>query len=198
MLQMNDYKVIFAVVGILGIIIIASPIFGIFFSYPRGEDFTEFWILDQERKVGNFPFDISANEINTIYLGVGNRMEDTKLYYIDIKIRNQADSAPDSLGGTPSDLDPLFSYRVFLQKNEIWEEEIVFSIDFSSSENECVISKFVINGFVFDLNKVVLKDNENQGFFCQLFFELWIYDPASHAPQYSNQFVGIWMSLTSS
>jgi hypothetical protein len=48
------------------------------------------------------------------------------------------------------------------------------------------------------VNKSVAWDATNNGYYCQIFFELWIYDAVSSGFQYHDRFVGLWLNLTAS
>jgi len=55
-----------------------------------------------------------------------------------------------------------------------------------------------INGDVFSLDKEALWDQDNNGFYYQLFIELWIYNAALNGFEFNNRFVGLHLNMTGS
>jgi len=180
----------------LGLIIL-SPTLAIVIRLPGGERFSELWILGPDHLIKDYPFNVSANEAYKFYLGISNHINALEYYRVYVKFRNQTEPLPDALNGTPSALDPLFEYSVFLSDNESWEKEILFSFaDVSFQGNACKISKIVIDGYVLNIDKIAMWNAEKHGFYCQIFFELWFYDDTSLNFRYHNRFVWIWLNMT--
>ena len=44
MLKLGDFRAIFFVVGFVGVLLFASPSFGLFLHLPQGEKFSELWL----------------------------------------------------------------------------------------------------------------------------------------------------------
>jgi len=180
---------------ILGFIILSPSLFT-FFSLPEGERFSELWLLGSNQLIESGVIEISEKESSSIYLGVFNHMRDLEFYKIHVKFRNQFESLPDSVTGLPSPLEPVFEYYFFLSNNETWEEEFRFSFEeFLSEDNILRLSSISINEKNMELDKTVIWDEENQGFYCQFFFELWIYDSAISDFQFHNRYVSVWINL---
>ncbi len=53
-----------------------------------------------------------------------------------------------------------------------------------------------VNGITFEVNSTSLWDSDGEGFFYQLFFELWMYDAEAKTLKYDNRFVGLWLNVT--
>jgi hypothetical protein len=144
----------------------------------------------------DYPFNISAGALYPIYLGVVNHMVGLEYYAIHVKFRNQSESSPDSLLGTASDLASIFEYRFFLGNNQTWEKEVVFSLNgVSSSGNVSRVSKVSVDGYSMDIEKTTLWDEEEGGFYFQIFFELWIYNSSISDFQFHQRFVGLWLNI---
>jgi len=197
-MSIEDLKLLYTIgCTALGLIIL-SPTLAIVIRLPAGERFSELWILGPEHLAENYPFNIVENHVYNIILGVANHMGSTKHYVVYAKVRNQTEPLPNSVNGMPSDLDPVYEYRVFLRDSEVWEREISFSLNEFTFENDsCRISKLVLDGNPIYIDKVAFWDAENEGFYFQLFFELWIYDSSAMGFQYHNRFVGLWLNTTS-
>jgi len=185
----------FSCVG-LGLIIL-SPTLAVVIKLPSGERFSELWILGPSHMAEDYPFNVSANKLYKVYLGIGNHMGGLEYYRVYVKFRNQTDPLPVTVNGVPSDLEPLLEYRVFLKHSEDWEREIRFSFDFDIEGNICRVSKLVIDGYALDVDKVTGWDEEEGGFHFQLFFELWLYNASVPSFRFDDRFVWIWLNMTS-
>jgi len=53
-----------------------------------------------------------------------------------------------------------------------------------------------MNDDVFSVDKLAPWDGKNNGYYYQLFVELWIYMVESDGFEYHNRFVGIWLNMT--
>jgi len=196
-MNFGDFK-LFYILSYLGLgLIILSPTLAIVIKLPGGERFSELWLLGPSHMAEDYPFNVLENEVYKVYLGIGNRMGDLGYFKVYVKFRNQTESLPDAFNGTPSALGSLLEYCVFLSDSETWEKEISFSFEEVSFEgNVCKISKLVINGYVLNIDKAAVWDEENHGFYCQLFFESWLYNTTVSTFRFQNRFVGIWLNMT--
>ncbi|MGB9959767.1 MAG: DUF1616 domain-containing protein [Candidatus Bathyarchaeales archaeon] len=197
MLKIEDYKSVFVVAGLVGVLFFASPAIGAFVRLPEGEKFSELWILGPGHVIENYPFNVMVGESYTVYVGVGNHMGASAYYLLCFKLRNQTEPLPNSTAGTPSPLLPLFAYSVFVEDGKTWEQPLTFSLNSVSFEgNRCLIHNLTINGVAFDVGKSVLWDSENNGYFYQLLIELWIYNASSRDFYFHNRFVYFWLNVT--
>jgi len=180
---------------VLGLIVL-SPTLVMVITLPGGERFSELWILGPGHMAEDYPFDVRAGESYSVYVGVGNHMGSSSYYVVYVKFRNQSEALPNATAGTPSPLSPLYKYRVFLEDGESWEGPLNFS--FSGvllSGNQYLVERLRINGVVFTVDKLASWDGENNGYFYQLFIELWIYSADLDEFQFHNRFVGVWLNM---
>ena len=176
-----------------------SPTLAGYVSLPHGEAFSEMWVLGANRLAEGYPFNVTADQVYKVYLGVANHMGVSEYYRVYVKLRNLTDSIPDSLSGMPSSLDPLGEYRVLLDEDGVWEREVDFSFEGVSFDgNLSKISRFVLGDYSFSVDKTVVWDEGNGGFYCQLIFELWRYNVTRSGFQFHDRFVGIWLNVTQS
>lgn len=194
------YWVIVAVLALL----VASPFLNRVLVYPRTEFFTELWILDADRKVENYPFNVTRNENYTIYVGIGNRLGYCAYYLVQVKFRNQTQPAPTSFGPienrAPSSLTSLFNITAFVADEQVWEQPLTFSFDYNYNESLSRIEFFGLR-----LNDVWLNmtdyaiywDSEKSEFQGFMFFELWIYNSNKNLFQYHGRFVSLRLNMTS-
>lgn len=197
MSKIEDYKHIFAVAGLTGILLLASPAFSIFLRLPDGEKFSELWILGPEHMMENYPFKVRFGENYSVYIGVGNHVDSSAYYLVYVKLRNQTEPLPNVTAETPSPLLPIFVYSIFLENGGTWEQLLNFSFqDVSFNGDRCLVGNLMVNGVTVNVDKYALWDSENNGYFYQLFLELWIYDAASRNFRFHNRFVGLWLNVT--
>lgn len=194
------------VVGVLALLV-ASPVLSRLLVYPRTEFFTELWILDANHRTADYPSNITRNQNYNLYLGVGNRLGHCAYYVVQVKFRSQSQPAPTSFGPiedrVPSSLSSLFTITAFVADKGVWELPLDFSFDYGyrPGDNETLsrveFNNLVLNDVVLDLEGYTIDwDSEKRGFFGNLFYELWIYDVASHVFQYHGRSVGIWLNMT--
>ena len=198
MLKIEDYKVVFASVGLIGVLLFASPTLGLVLRLPGGERFSELWVLGPGHMAEDYPFNVGADVNYLVYVGVGNHMGCSAYYVVYVKFRNQTESLPNATAGTPSPLPPLFEFRIFVEDGKSWEAPLRFLFsNVSFSENRSFVGGLMINGVTFNVDKVASWDVENNGYYFQLFMELWIYNVEFQAFEFHNRFVGLWLNMTS-
>jgi uncharacterized membrane protein len=202
-MNLQEYEVLFIVVISILALLVASPVLQRLLVYPQTEVFTEMWLLGPEHKAENYPFNITIGENYHVFLGIANHLEQCTYYLIQLKFRNQTQSAADSFNRTPSTLLPLYSITVFVADKEKLEIPISFSFNYvQNSYNETLLQvRFLgmtFNDAVLNLNGyTAVWDAERSGFFGNLFFELWIYNSTVGALQYHERFTGLWLNMTS-
>jgi hypothetical protein len=143
-----------------------------------------------------YPFGVGENESYLVYLGVRDDLGSSAYYVVYVKFRNQTQPLPNATAGLPSPLPPLYEYRVFLQDGQSWEQPLTFSFsNVVAAQNRSVVGDLTVNGVTLGVNSSEVWDDENKGYFYELFMELWIYDVASDAFQFHNRFVGMWLNV---
>jgi len=190
--NLEDYRVVFAVSGLILILVSSAPTLSLVLPFSGGECFSELWILGPNHMAEDYPFNVVNNTVYNVFLGIGNHMGSSAYYMVYVKFRNQSEPLPNATAGTHSPLNATAEYRIFLQGGESWEAPLTFSF----LGNQSLIQSLIVNNVEFAVNKTALWDGENNGYYYQLFLELWIYDAESDAFQYHNRFVGIWLNMT--
>jgi hypothetical protein len=197
MMKLEDYKVVFAAVGLVGVLLFATPALGLVVHLPSGEKFSELWVLGSGQLAEDYPFNVRENESYLVYLGVNNSLSSSAYYEVIVKFRNESEPLPNETTGVPSSLPPLYEYRVFLQDGQSWEQPLNFSFSqVSAAQNQSVVGGLTVNGVTLSVDKHAVWDDEGSGYFYELFMELWIYNVASDAFQFHDRFVGLWLNMT--
>jgi len=198
-LKLNDYKAVFTVAGLTGVLLCAFPSLAMIFQMPTGETFSELWILGPDHMAEGYPFNVKSDEPYRVFLGVSNHMRVLSHYVAYVKFRNQREPLPNSTAATPSPLPPLYEYHVTLQDGESCEEPLTFSFsNVTWSENQCLVRALVVNGVIFTVDKSASWDADETGCYYQLFIELWIYDVGAEVLRFDNRFVSLRLNMTSS
>jgi hypothetical protein len=194
--NLENAKIVYVVVCVfLGFIILAPTLFA-FAPIPQGEKFSELWFLGPNRMIVTGTLDVLIGKSYLVYLGIGNHMGGLEYYTVYVKLRNQSEAFQEAAIKSPSSLEPIFEYRLFLGNNETWEKDFVFSFeDVSFDENLARITMLSIDGDDVSADAIITKDETDSRFYCQILFELWIYNSTISALQYHDRFVGFWINL---
>ena len=199
MLSLNDFRTLFVVSGLVGVLVLSSPAWSIFIPPRPSERFSELYVLGPNRMAEDYPFNVKENETYTVYLGVGNHMGSSAYYVLYVKFRNQTEPLPNSTAEAPSPLPPLYEYRVAIPDGGVWEAPLTFSFPrVSRFEDKCLVEAITINGVTFNVDRMTVWDVNASGYYYQLFVELWIYDQGDGAFKFHNRFVGLWLNATAS
>ena len=198
-MRFEDYKLIFIVVGLIGVLLISSATFGEFFYPSGGEQFSELYLLGPGHTVENYPFNVATGQNYSVYVDVINNMRSSTYMVLYVKMRNLTEQSPNVTMATPSSLPPLYEFRFVVQDNQTWESRLTFSIsDVSINNNQSSIKQLTINDNTINVDKTEIWNANATMYYYQLFLELWIYDAQLHSFEYSNRFVSLELNLTRS
>ncbi len=184
-------------VGVL-ILLIAAPALSLNVGSPNeDEHFSEFWIFGSNHLAEDYPFIVRVNESYNVFIGVGNHLGASSDYLVYVKFRNKTQSLPSAISNEPSLLPPLYELNASVDDSRSWESQVTFRILEVMNDNDSMrIGRISINDAVFVVNASALWDSEYNGFYYQLFFELWRYDTNSQNFQFQDRSVGIWLNIT--
>jgi uncharacterized membrane protein len=196
-MNLQDYKLVFASVALIGVLLIATPALGAVIRLPNGDQFSELYLLGPGHMAENYPFSIATGQNYSIYLGVGNHLGSSAYYVLYVKLGNQTDPLPNATLKTPSSLQPLHEYRFSIQDNANWESLFIFSVSSASiSGNNSQINTLQINGNTFNVDKPAMWDSNRTIFKYQFLFELWIYSSQNNGILYNDRFLNLNLNLT--
>ena len=198
-MNLEEYKSVFAVMVLGLILVVAFPTVSMVLPFPKGgERFSELWLLGPGHMAEGYPFNVRSGEMQgPIYVGVGNHMGSSEYYVVYVKFRNQTQPLPNATVSEPSPLPPLYEFQFFLADGETWETPVSFVVeDVEFEGNSSFVTEISINDHVFPVNFFSSWDSEQNGFYYQLFFELWLYSRDLQSFRFHDRFVGIWLNMT--
>jgi hypothetical protein len=187
-------------VGIVSLLV-ASPALSRLLVWPRTEFFTELWILGKNH-MAEYPYNISNHTGYSVFLGIGNQLGYCAYYSVEVKFRNQTQSAPSSFGPienrTPSSLPSLFNISAFVADQGTWELPLTFSFDwYNETSSKINFQSLMLNGVSCDLSGYESAWNASKSeFYGNLFFETWIYERTIDNFQYHSRFVSLRLNMS--
>jgi hypothetical protein len=192
----------FAVVAVVALLV-ASPVLSKLLVYPRTEFFSEMWILGSNHTAEGYPYNISKGANYDVFLGIGNQLGYCAYYVVEVKFRNETQSAPASFGPVdgrnPSSLPSLFNISAFVADGQNWELPVSFSFDYGVSLDKAsvVFHNLTLNNQVLSLEGYITSWNATRSaFYGNLVFELWIYDAQATALSYHGRYVDLKLNMT--
>ena len=130
-MNLSQYKALFVVVVAVLALLVASPALQRVLVYPQTEFFTELSLLGPAHTAQNYPSNIIQNQNYSVFLEVTNQLGACAYYQVEVKFRNETQSAPDSLGGTSSSLPSLYNLTAFVANQESFEIPVNFALGYS-------------------------------------------------------------------
>lgn len=197
-MDLKSYRNLFIVVTLILTLIAASPVIAIVVPFQDGsEGFSEFWLLGPDHIAKNYPFNVSSGEVHKIFVGLVNQMGSSEYYMVHVKFRNSTQFLLELNSSKPSSLAALYEFRFFVENENVWELPVNFGFQDVSIRGDVVtVGNVIVNGKVFPASASTGWDSKTNGFYFQLFFELWRYDVISQAFKFDDRVIGIWINMT--
>ncbi len=195
----RQYKVLIIVVIASIALFLASPaLTKLLATTAQTEQFTEFSLLGPNHDTKTYPFSIKSGSGFKLYLNIENHLGTVGNYLIQVKFRDQAQSAPNSFNKTSSSLPSLWDIKAVVNNQENLEIPITVALIYSgTAESSVTLTSIVINGYSVDgRSTAVYWDSGGKGFFGNLFFELWLFNNTTNSYEYNQRYVGLWLDLT--
>jgi hypothetical protein len=201
LMRLQEHRLHFIIVIGIVALLVASPALSRLLVYPRTESFTEMWLLGPTHKAEGYPSTVSLGKNYSVFLGIGNHLGYCAYYMVQVKFRNQTQSAPNSVNHASSSLPSIFSIPVFVADQGTWELPLNFSFNYKYKESLTQIELYnmnmTLNGVKLRMSNYTLAWNwENNGYLANLFFELWIYNAMTGSFQYHERSVGFWFKIS--
>jgi uncharacterized membrane protein len=196
-MKLGDYKLIFVAVGLIGVLLIASPAIAGAIRLPGGEQFSELYLLGPNQMAQNYPYNIAVGQNYSVYVNVANQLGSSAYYVLYVKFGNATDQLPNNTLGTPSPLQPLYEYRFSIPDGMNWQSLLDFSVSNATIQgNNSQINTLQVNDVTFSVDKPALWNSNSTTFTYRLFFELWLYNTQTESSDFNNRFVTLQLNLT--
>lgn len=193
---LQQYKTLILVITTALSLLIASPSIQQLLVYPQTDNLTEFYLFGANHNAV-YPSNVTADETNRLYLEITNHMGSCQSYQIEIKFRNQTQSAPNSFNHTSSTIEPLATLTVLVAENGT--EEIPLDLSFQyvvSAPLQLKVQNVTVNGYGLEVNSTTIAwDIPKAGFYGNLIFELWIYNSTTSSYQYHERYLSLWLKM---
>ena len=138
-----------------------------------------------------------SNGNYSVFLDIANHLGSCTYYVVEVKFRNETQSAPDPLNFTHSSLPSLYNSTVFVANGEAWELPITFGFSYNETSLKVNFDSLTFNGVNINLNGLSSDwDPQANVFYGNLFFELWVYNSAINTFQYNERFVSMVLNMT--
>jgi uncharacterized membrane protein len=194
------YKNWFIVGSLILILLAVAPTLTLLVPLPNNsEAFSELWLLGPKHRAEGYPFNVTRLSSYDVFLGIGNHLGHAAYYLVEVKFRNQTQSAPNSFNHTASSLSSLFNITAFVADQGTWELPLSFSFNYKYNVtlSQVKLYSMTLNDISLDIgNCIVTWDSNGKGFFGYLFFELWIYTGTTDQFQYHERFLSLRLNMT--
>ena len=179
-------------------LVAAAPAIQNIVKLPQPEPLTEFSVFGSYHNA-TYPTNITANQNYQLYFGVNNELGVVAYYQIQVKFRTEKQSAPDSFNHTNSEIPALGSVSLFAANQQTVEVPVDISFQYNLdpyNTSQMNLQSVTVNGAKLKTNdEVVFFDTARNGFFGNIFFELWIYNGTSNTFQYHERYLSLWLQF---
>lgn len=191
-MKLEDYKVVFVVMGLAGVLLLASPALSLILRFQTEEKFSELWVLGPEHMASDYPHNVRAGENYTVYVDVGDHLGESAYYLVQVKLRNVSEALPS--GSVPSPVAAAGRMRAFVADDGTWEGGVSFGFDGVAFEgNQCRVGAFRVNGVAYQVDELVDLNGTEYAF--QVFWELWLYNHSESTFDYHGRYVALWLNM---
>jgi uncharacterized membrane protein len=196
-MRLENIRIIFISIGLIGVLLFASPTISLLVKPPASQEFSELYVLGPNLTLANIPFNIKADVNYSVNIGVVNHLGSSCYYTSFVKLADETQSLPSSILGTPSSLPALYEYKSFIRDGVTWEAPLTFRVNqLTFNGNTSHLSNININGIEFPVNQTSVWNADKTGYYYTLFVELWIFNSTSLTLQYHNRFVSLILNMT--
>ncbi|MDG6223220.1 MAG: hypothetical protein QCH99_08170 [Candidatus Bathyarchaeota archaeon] len=195
-MKFENFHILFKI-GIMFLVLVSiSPVFDLINVFSeKNENYSQFFLLDSNYKVGSYPFAVQANEDYSFFVKIVNKLEQSEYYKILVKLANQTSIVADGYG-LLSEIDTLCESRVIVDNGNFSEIPFNFQIlNTSIYDDFLTIKKVSINGKICNIICSSEWNTNKEGFYFQLFLELWRYDVLIGDFIYDDKTVSLWIKV---
>lgn len=193
--KLHQYKTLLLAITVVSALLVASPALQQILVIPQTYHITELSILGQYNNT-TYPANITVGEIYRLYIDITNQLGACSYYSLEIKFRDQTQSAPDSFAHTASNLPSIVSIPFFVADKATYEILLDISFQYAvNTPNQLNVQEITVNCVPLTVNAVIDRDTTRNGFFGNLFFELCIYNSATQAFEYHQRYISLWLRM---
>lgn len=200
-LNLKQFKALFIIGTSVLALLVASPALQWILVSPPVAPFTELSMFGPEHNITNYPYNITQNKNYNVFLTLTNRLGYCAYYQVEVKFRNETESAPDGVNLTPSSLPSLYNLTAFVANKESLEIPITFIFNYSYVSSDRTPQ---VNFNSLKLNDVLLNllgtssqlNSTTTVFYGNLVFELWLYNSTLGSFQYNERYVDLKFNMT--
>jgi uncharacterized membrane protein len=195
---LQQYRGPLLVIVAVAVLIVASPALQQLVLFPQTTFFTEFYAFGPDHDAA-YQSNVTSGQTFRLYLDVENHLGYTARYNVEMKFRNQTQSAPDSFNHTHSDLPSLDSLTFEVADKGKEEKPLDLSIQYTvnpTNDKQLDVANITLNGNVIPINSTSIAYNtDKKAFSGNLIFELWLYNDTANAFEYNQRYVSLWLKL---
>ena len=196
---LQQYKTLLLVVTVVLALFVASPAIQQLVAVPQTTYLTELSLFGSYHNA-TYPYNITVGQNYPLYLNVDNHLGSCAYYLIEVKFRNQTQSAPDSFNRTRSNMASLGNISFIVANNEALQLPIDISFKYKldgNNKDQLDMQNIIVNGFSLSVSPTTIAwDPQRIGYCGNLFFELWIFNDTTNAFQYNQRYVSLWLNMT--
>jgi uncharacterized membrane protein len=197
-MAIQQYRTLFILVTVVAALFVASPAIQQVLVVSQKESLTEFSLLGPYHNA-TYPYNITSGTEYRLYFDVVNRLGSCAYYQVDVKFRNQAQSAPNSFNHTSSNQSSLGEISFFAANKQTIELPIDISFQYNEDPyytKQLNMQSVTVNGATLNANVPIAWDPEKGAFLGNVFFELWVFNDTSNTFQYHERYLSLWLNLT--
>jgi uncharacterized membrane protein len=196
-MQINDYRILFISIALIGILLFASPTIALLIKPPTNQEFSSLYLLGPNHTFDDIPSNIEVGTANLVYLGIINHMGSSEYYTCSLKLGNSSAPLPNATLGLPSSMPTLYEYKSIIKDTATFEVPLTFQVDQLTITNDMsYLSIININGVNYPANLTSAWDANQNGYYYNLIVELAIYNSQTGTIQYNNRYLSLILNVT--
>jgi len=196
---LQKYRGLFLIITAVAALFIASPLLQKVVYFPQTDFFTELSLFGSYNNA-TYPTNVTSGGTFRLYLNVDNHLGSLAYYVAKVKFGNESKFTPDTFNHTSSVLPSLGSITFFVADNESLQVPIDVSLQYSVDPNDSRLldmQSITLNGATISDKTTIAWNSEKNGFYGNLFFELWTYNDTTNALVYHERYVSLWLKMES-
>ena len=196
---LQKYIGLFLIIAAVAALFIASPLLQSFEYFPQTDFFTELSLFGSYNNA-TYPTNVTSGGTFRLYLNVDNHLGSPAHYVVKVKFGNQSKFTPDTFKHTSSVLPSLTSISFVVADNGSLQVpiDVSFQYNVDASDSRLLdMQSITLNDAEISDQTTIVWDSEKNGFYGNLFFELWLNNDTTNALVYHQRYVSLWLKMES-